>query len=169
MIVVSVGMIFVLLFYGGCVSSAHSVSGVICSQFRSRSCGWKGVVAAAAAADISKLQVPVACAAKSPMLLLLMRLLLLFVCDDDDCNDAWNKSLKLSSQCDDAQALLGALPSSEEQELLGRAAPGVEECEAFARALMFAGARQQLMVIDTIMSFSDAAAHIVQSCRSISR
>jgi hypothetical protein len=103
------------------------------------------------------------------MLLLLMRLLLLFVCDDDDCNDAWNKPLKLSSQCDDAQALLGALPPSEEQELLGRAAPGVEECEAFARALMFAGARQQLMVIDTIMSFSDAAAHIVQSCRSISR
>jgi hypothetical protein len=78
-------------------------------------------------------------------------------------------TLKLPSQCDDAQALLGALPSSEEQELLGRSAPGVEECEAFARALMFAGARQQLVVIDTIMSFSDAAAHIVQSCRSISR
>ena len=80
--------IFVLLFRGGCIMSPNSVSGVICSQFRSRAGGWKGVVAAAAAADISKLQVPVARAAKLPMLLLMMWLL----SDDDDCNDAWNNS-----------------------------------------------------------------------------
>ena len=32
-------------------------AGVVCSQFRSRSGGWRGVVAAAACADLSKLQV----------------------------------------------------------------------------------------------------------------
>jgi hypothetical protein len=37
----------------------------------------------------------------------------------------------------------------------------------FVRALMFPGARQQLVVIDALLSFPQAAQHIVQSSRTI--
>jgi hypothetical protein len=72
-------------------------------------------------------------------------------------------------QSDDPQALLSAIPSTEEEVLLRQAAQGREDGELFSRALMFAGARQQLTVIDTLMSFPLAAAALAQSCGVIIR
>ena len=53
--------------------------------------------------------------------------------------------------------------------LLRQAAQGKEDGELFSRALMFAGARQQLTVIDTLMSFPPAAASLAQSCGVVIR
>jgi hypothetical protein len=67
------------------------------------------------------------------------------------------------------QALLCAVPSPEEAELLLRGPDGTEDGELFARALMFKDAKKQLEVIDTVMSFPSAAACVVQSCQHIRR
>ena len=64
-----------------------------------------------------------------------------------------------------------ALPTPDEQLLLndGAGAGGSDDGEQFARALLFSGARQQLVVIDTIMSFQSAATGIGQACMSLCR
>jgi hypothetical protein len=74
-----------------------------------------------------------------------------------------------AAQCDDAQSLLCAVPSPEEEALLLRGPVGAEEGEAFARALLFKDAKQQLLVIDTVLTFPAAAASVVQSCQTIRR
>ncbi len=81
----------------------------------------------------------------------------------------WLPSSQIALQCDDAQALLSAIPSPEEAAALLEAPAGAEEGELFARSLMFKDAKQQLMVIDTVMSFPTAAACVVQACQDICR